>query len=179
MNYRPINIVVSSGMDIQGSFGSLLAPEVPDISTKGEDTQWIIARGKRPSKDGGAMPQRCRKPVCDEEFIRSYDLTKHEKIHSRPWKCSFETCKYYEVGWPTEKEMDRHHSDKHADQYQLSKLDALAYNQRLDKYGRAISAMQQEEQKIVVGIDFGTTYSGVAWVNTNLVRHPVVETFIV
>jgi hypothetical protein len=179
MNYRPINIVVSSGMDIQGSFGSLLAPEVPDISTKGEDTQWIIARGKRPSKDGGAMPQRCGEPICDEESIRSYDLTKHEKIHSRPWKCSFETCKYYEVGWPTEKEMDRHHSDKHADQYQLSKLDALAYNQRLDKYGRAISAMQQEEQKIVVGIDFGTTYSGVAWANTNLVRHPVVETFIV
>ena len=60
-----------------------------------------------------------------------------------------------------------------------SHLDSSVYDQRLEKYGCAISATQQEDQKIVVGTDFGTTYSGVAFADTNLVRHPVVETFIV
>lgn len=40
--------------------------------------------------------------------------SKHEKTHSRPWKCSDETCKYYIIGWPTEKERDRHINDKHS-----------------------------------------------------------------
>jgi hypothetical protein len=40
--------------------------------------------------------------------------TKHEKTHSRPWKCPVPTCKYHTFGWPTEKEMDRHHNDKHS-----------------------------------------------------------------
>ena len=53
-------------------------------------------------------------PGCDKEFKRPCDLTKHEKTHSRPWKCPVESCKYHEYGWPTEKEMDRHHNDKHS-----------------------------------------------------------------
>jgi len=39
---------------------------------------------------------------------------KHEKTHSRPWKCSQISCKYYDYGWPTEKERDRHINDKHS-----------------------------------------------------------------
>lgn len=40
--------------------------------------------------------------------------SKHEKTHSRPWKCSESSCKYHQFGWPTEKERDRHVNDKHS-----------------------------------------------------------------
>jgi len=56
--------------------------------------------------------QRCRE--CVKEFKRPCDLTKHEKTHSRPWKCDEPSCKYSEYGWPTEKERDRHVNDKHS-----------------------------------------------------------------
>jgi hypothetical protein len=56
----------------------------------------------------------CREPGCAKEFKRPCDLTKHEKTHSRPWKCPVESCKYHQFGWPTEKEMDRHHNDMHS-----------------------------------------------------------------
>ena len=39
---------------------------------------------------------------------------KHEKTHSRPWKCQEPTCKFHSHGWPTEKERDRHFNDKHS-----------------------------------------------------------------
>ncbi|KAI9769628.1 MAG: copper-binding transcription factor [Geoglossum simile] len=52
---------------------------------------------------------------CGKQFKRPCDLTKHEKTHSRPWKCSDPTCKYSTHGWPTEKERDRHVNDKHSD----------------------------------------------------------------
>ena len=42
------------------------------------------------------------------------NCSKHEKTHSRPWKCSEDACKYHEYGWPTEKERDRHENDKHS-----------------------------------------------------------------
>ncbi|CRG88295.1 Zinc finger transcription factor ace1 [Talaromyces islandicus] len=51
---------------------------------------------------------------CDKVFKRPCDLTKHEKTHSRPWKCSDPDCKYFVVGWPTEKERDRHVNDRHS-----------------------------------------------------------------
>jgi uncharacterized C2H2 Zn-finger protein len=51
---------------------------------------------------------------CKKEFKRPCDLTKHEKTHSRPWKCTEEKCKYYDLGWPTEEERDRHVNDKHS-----------------------------------------------------------------
>ena len=41
-------------------------------------------------------------------------FSKHEKTHSRPWKCSEPSCKYHVHGWPTEKERDRHVNDKHS-----------------------------------------------------------------
>lgn len=55
----------------------------------------------------------CQEPNCGKEFNRPCDLSKHQKTHSRPWKCPIPTCKYREYGWPTEKELDRHWSDKH------------------------------------------------------------------
>ncbi|KAJ5197840.1 uncharacterized protein N7498_006957 [Penicillium cinerascens] len=83
-----------------------------------EGVQRSMARRKKnaPPMD---INQKCNH--CDKVFKRPCDLTKHEKTHSRPWKCSESTCKYYEVGWPTEKERDRHVNDKHSDTPSLYK----------------------------------------------------------
>lgn len=51
---------------------------------------------------------------CEKQFGRLCDLNKHAKSHSRPFKCAFQTCKYYSLGWPTAKELDRHINDKHS-----------------------------------------------------------------
>lgn len=87
------------------------------LSQEAEDDEAIMrsmARRKRSASAAELAPKRCREPGCNKEFKRPCDLTKHEKTHSRPWKCPVETCKYHEYGWPTEKEMDRHHNDKHS-----------------------------------------------------------------
>ncbi|KAF2151346.1 hypothetical protein K461DRAFT_287164 [Myriangium duriaei CBS 260.36] len=51
---------------------------------------------------------------CTKQFKRPCDLTKHHKTHERPFKCPEADCKYHEVGWPTEKECERHVNDKHS-----------------------------------------------------------------
>ncbi|KAF4625064.1 hypothetical protein G7Y89_g13102 [Cudoniella acicularis] len=87
------------------------------LSQEAEEDESIMrsmARRKRSASAAELAPKRCREPGCDKEFKRPCDLTKHEKTHSRPWKCPVESCKYHEYGWPTEKEMDRHHNDKHS-----------------------------------------------------------------
>jgi len=87
------------------------------LSEEAEDDESIMrsmARRKRSASAAELAPKRCREPGCDKEFKRPCDLTKHEKTHSRPWKCPVESCKYHDYGWPTEKEMDRHHNDKHS-----------------------------------------------------------------
>jgi len=86
------------------------------LSEEAEDDESILrsmARRKRSASAAELAPKRCREAGCDKEFKRPCDLTKHEKTHSRPWKCEVESCKYHEYGWPTEKEMDRHRNDKH------------------------------------------------------------------
>ncbi|KAF2115955.1 hypothetical protein BDV96DRAFT_599494 [Lophiotrema nucula] len=70
-----------------------------------------IASRRKSVKPGDAL-HTCQS--CFKQFKRPCDLTKHEKTHLRPWKCNIQTCKYYELGWPTEKERDRHVNDKHA-----------------------------------------------------------------
>ena len=88
------------------------------LSEEAEDDESILrsmARRKRSASAAELAPKRCREPGCDKEFKRPCDLTKHEKTHSRPWKCPEVSCKYHQYGWPTEKEMDRHHNDKHSD----------------------------------------------------------------
>ncbi|KAG9239959.1 putative zinc finger transcription factor ace1 [Calycina marina] len=87
------------------------------LSEEAEDEESAyrsMARRKRSRSAVELSPKRCREPGCDKEFKRPCDLTKHEKTHSRPWKCREVSCKYHDYGWPTEKEMDRHHNDKHS-----------------------------------------------------------------
>lgn len=79
-----------------------------------EDILRSMARRKKNPTPEELAPKRCREPGCTKEFKRPCDLTKHEKTHSRPWKCPVKSCRYNEYGWPTEKEMARHHNDKHS-----------------------------------------------------------------
>lgn len=88
------------------------------LSQQREDEEEIMrsmARRKKNATPEELAPKKCREPGCNKEFKRPCDLTKHEKTHSRPWKCPIPTCKYHSYGWPTEKEMDRHINDKHSD----------------------------------------------------------------
>jgi len=67
----------------------------------------------RRKKDAPILTYYCDAPGCKKNFKRPCDLTKHQKTHDRPWKCDEVDCKYHTVGWPTEKEMQRHWNDKH------------------------------------------------------------------
>ncbi|KAK5941232.1 hypothetical protein PMZ80_006509 [Knufia obscura] len=69
-------------------------------------------------KKGVEYPQLhlpCPLDGCGKVFSRACDLAKHEKTHSRPYKCPEPTCKFHVAGLPTEKELDRHRNDKHND----------------------------------------------------------------
>lgn len=79
-----------------------------------EEIMRSMARRKKNASPEELAPKKCKAPGCNKEFKRPCDLTKHEKTHSRPWKCPIPTCKYHAYGWPTEKEMDRHVNDKHS-----------------------------------------------------------------
>ncbi|KAI1434503.1 hypothetical protein GGR50DRAFT_687579 [Xylaria sp. CBS 124048] len=79
-----------------------------------EEIMRSMARRKKNALPEELAPKQCTHPGCNKEFKRACDLTKHEKTHTRPWKCPHTTCKYHEFGWPTEKEMARHVNDKHA-----------------------------------------------------------------
>lgn len=74
-----------------------------------DDALRSMARRKK-----NAKPEIHTCELCEKEFKRPCDLTKHVKTHERPWKCPQDDCKYYEYGWPTEKERDRHVNDKHS-----------------------------------------------------------------
>ena len=77
-----------------------------------DDVARSMARRKK-----GYIPEyvemKCSDPECDKIFTRKCDLSKHEKTHSRPFKCPEPSCKYHDQGLPTEKERDRHINDKH------------------------------------------------------------------
>jgi hypothetical protein len=79
-----------------------------------DDALRSMARRKK-----NAKPEIHECSLCDKEFKRPCDLTKHLKTHERPWKCPDEKCKYFEHGWPTEKERDRHVNDKHSSEPSL------------------------------------------------------------
>ncbi|KAK5467682.1 hypothetical protein LTS15_000655 [Exophiala xenobiotica] len=87
-----------------------------------EDVARSMARRKK-----GYIPEyvemKCSDPSCDKIFTRKCDLAKHEKTHSRPFKCPEEGCKYHELGLPTEKERERHYNDKHSKDPQFYKCD--------------------------------------------------------
>lgn len=52
--------------------------------------------------------------MCNKHYSRHCDLNKHLKTHNRSFKCPVEGCRYNSFGWPTEKELERHHNDKHS-----------------------------------------------------------------
>ncbi|KAJ4992143.1 hypothetical protein SVAN01_02464 [Stagonosporopsis vannaccii] len=114
-NGRPVELVrEKDGKVIPLAIGSENAYKKRAFSEEDVDDDEVMrsmARRRKSDKPGDVL-HMCRD--CKKEFKRPCDLTKHEKTHSRPWKCSEEKCKYYELGWPTEKERDRHVNDKHS-----------------------------------------------------------------
>ena len=131
---RPAELVrTRDGKTISLRTGQELSPEEMKQGLKrssaeiDEDLERSMAR-RRKSAPAVKEVQRCSE--CAKIFKRPCDLTyalaqhgfvsrltshrKHEKTHSRPWKCSEVNCKYHGYGWPTEKERDRHMNDKHS-----------------------------------------------------------------
>jgi hypothetical protein len=86
-------------------------PHSDDEFEDDDDPLRSMARRRKSDRAGDVMHQ-CSS--CSKEFKRPCDLTKHEKTHSRPFKCSERSCRYHDLGWPTEKERDRHVNDKHS-----------------------------------------------------------------
>ncbi|GAB0136630.1 copper-binding transcription factor [Epichloe bromicola] len=104
---KPVDLAENSPLKFKRSLSEQRQDE--------EEIMRSMARRKKNATPEELAPKKCREPGCNKEFKRPCDLTKHEKTHSRPWKCPFPTCRYHEFGWPTEKEMDRHVNDKHSD----------------------------------------------------------------
>lgn len=86
-------------------------PHSDDEFEDDDDPLRSMARRRKSDRAGDVM-HHCSS--CNKEFKRPCDLTKHEKTHSRPFKCSERSCRYHDLGWPTEKERDRHINDKHS-----------------------------------------------------------------
>ncbi|KIV85030.1 hypothetical protein PV11_00768 [Exophiala sideris] len=106
-----------------------------------EDVARSMARRKK-----GWVPDnvqmKCHDPDCDKTFTRKCDLAKHEKTHSRPFKCPEETCKYHDLGLPTEKERERHYNDKHSKSPHFYKCDFCEFRTK-----RESNCKQHQEKK--------------------------------
>jgi hypothetical protein len=109
-------VMWKNGVGMSARTGEVYQP-VPGIkrgasNVHDEDAARSMARRKK-----GYIPEfvemKCGDKECDKVFTRKCDLAKHEKTHSRPFKCPHEGCKYHDLGLPTEKERDRHINDKH------------------------------------------------------------------
>jgi hypothetical protein len=106
-----------------------------------EDVARSMARRKK-----GYIPEvvelKCHDKTCDKTFTRKCDLAKHEKTHSRPFKCPHPDCKYHELGLPTEKERERHYNDKHAKDPHFYKCDFCEFRTK-----RESNCKQHQEKK--------------------------------
>ncbi|EXJ88230.1 hypothetical protein A1O1_05160 [Capronia coronata CBS 617.96] len=106
-----------------------------------EDVARSMARRKK-----GYIPEivelKCHDKTCDKTFTRKCDLAKHEKTHSRPFKCPHADCKYHEMGLPTEKERERHFNDKHAKDPHFYKCDFCEFRTK-----RESNCKQHQEKK--------------------------------
>ena len=78
-----------------------------------DEAERSMARRKK-NAEPRIIEMKCSDRTCDKVFTRKCDLAKHEKTHSRPFKCPIANCKYHDMGLPTEKERDRHINDKHS-----------------------------------------------------------------
>ncbi len=108
---RPAELVrLKDGQAISLRTGEVVKPD----TAEGPDDDLLHSMARRRKSEQAAAKQAKRCSECDKEFKRPCDLTKHEKTHSRPWKCNEPSCKYSQYGWPTEKERDRHVNDKHS-----------------------------------------------------------------
>lgn len=108
---RPAELVrTKDGQAISLRTGKVVEPDAAVGAD--DDLHHSMARRRKSEQAAAKQAQRCSE--CDKEFKRPCDLTKHEKTHSRPWKCNEPSCKYSQYGWPTEKERDRHVNDKHS-----------------------------------------------------------------
>ena len=109
--------------------------------TLDEDVARSMARRKK-----GYIPEivemKCSDPTCDKIFNRKCDLAKHEKTHSRPFKCPEEGCKYHEQGLPTEKERERHVNDRHSKNPVFYKCDFCEFRTK-----RESNCKQHQEKK--------------------------------
>ena len=102
-------ISLATGQEVPTDDVASASMKRPMLDVDNDDVARSMARRKK-----GAKPEIHECPLCDKEFKRPCDLTKHIKTHERPWKCPDEGCKYHLHGWPTEKERDRHVNDKHS-----------------------------------------------------------------
>ncbi|EXJ87035.1 hypothetical protein A1O3_03992 [Capronia epimyces CBS 606.96] len=109
--------------------------------TLDEEVARSMARRKK-----GYIPEivemKCHDETCDKTFTRKCDLAKHEKTHSRPFKCPQPDCKYHELGLPTEKERERHYNDKHAKDPHFYKCDFCEFRTK-----RESNCKQHQEKK--------------------------------
>ena len=95
------------------------------------DAERSMARRKK-NAEPKITELRCSDKSCDKVFNRKCDLAKHEKTHSRPFKCKFDTCKYHEQGLPTVKELERHINDKHSSNPIFYKCHYCAFKTKRD-----------------------------------------------
>ncbi|KAJ6178553.1 hypothetical protein N7519_009014 [Penicillium mononematosum] len=119
-------VVMQDGKPISMATGKPYEADVPGVAKRticlddavDEGVERSMARRK---KDAPPMNINQKCADCDKVFKRPCDLTKHEKTHTRPWKCEYTDCNYHTKGWPTEKERDRHMNDRHSDKPTLYK----------------------------------------------------------
>ncbi|KAJ5357860.1 hypothetical protein N7541_005018 [Penicillium brevicompactum] len=107
---KPISLATGKPYEVDAS-----APIKRTITIDGATDEGVERSMARRKKDAPPMNINQKCSDCDKVFKRPCDLTKHEKTHTRPWKCEDPKCSYFTKGWPTEKERDRHMNDRHSD----------------------------------------------------------------
>ncbi|CAG7918673.1 unnamed protein product [Penicillium olsonii] len=107
---KPISLATGKPYEVDTS-----APVKRTITIDGATDEGVERSMARRKKDAPPMNINQKCSDCDKVFKRPCDLTKHEKTHTRPWKCEDPKCSYHTKGWPTEKERDRHMNDRHSD----------------------------------------------------------------
>ncbi|CAK7205555.1 hypothetical protein SEUCBS139899_008332 [Sporothrix eucalyptigena] len=65
------------------------------------------------SAAGAEGPIIC--PKCGKKCKRPCDLNRHDRTHTRPFKCQIPLCEYLKRGFPTSQELQRHMDDRHSD----------------------------------------------------------------